>query len=49
MAGSAEFQIEGYDWTHLYDTAIPAIISQEAPAGMTTAMQENYRDQISLA
>jgi hypothetical protein len=32
MAGKAQFLLEGYDWTHLWDTDIPNIIEQEAPA-----------------
>jgi hypothetical protein len=49
MAGKAEFQAEGYDWTHLWDTDIPNIINQEAPAGMTSAAKAWFRSNIQLA
>jgi hypothetical protein len=49
MAGKAEYQLEGYDWTHLWDTDIPNLINQEAPAGMTAAFKQAYQNQMNLA
>jgi X-X-X-Leu-X-X-Gly heptad repeat protein len=48
MAGKAQFQAEGYDWTHLWDTDIPAMIAQAAPAA-TPAQQRNYQNMMNLA
>jgi hypothetical protein len=48
MAGKAEFQAEGYDWTHLWDTDIPAMIAQAAPAA-TQAQQRAYQNMMNLA
>ncbi len=49
MAGKAQFQLEGYDWTHLWDTDIPNIINQEAPVGMSAANRQAFRDKMNLA
>jgi len=49
MPGKAQFQAEGYDWTGLWLTDIPALISQEAPADMPAVVREGYRNQIELA
>ncbi len=49
MAGSPQLASEGYDWTHLVDTDIPMIIDDEAPAGMSNTMKEQFGDQIFLA
>jgi hypothetical protein len=49
MAGKGQFQAEGYDWTGLWTTDIPNLISQEAPADMHTAMRDAFRNQIDLA
>ena len=49
MAGKAEYQLEGYDWTHLWDTDIPAIIDQEAPIGMSTDSKQAFLNQMDLA
>lgn len=49
MAGTSQFASEGYDWTHLVDTDIPAIIDQEAPAEMSTALKTAFEDDIYLA
>lgn len=49
MAGKAQFQLEGYDWTHLWDTDIPNIINQEAPAGMPTALKTAFQNRMNLA
>jgi hypothetical protein len=49
MAGTSQFANEGYDWTHLVDTDIPAIIDQEAPAGMSTVGKDAFEDGIYLA
>jgi hypothetical protein len=48
MAGKGEFGVEGYDFTHLWDTDIPAIIAQAAP-GATAAQRQNYLNQMNLA
>jgi hypothetical protein len=48
MAGKGEFQAEGYDFTHLWDTDIPAMIAQAA-TGATTAQRRDYLNQMNLA
>jgi len=48
MAGKAQFQAEGYDWTHLWDTDIPAMIAQAAPAA-TPAQRRDYQNMMNLA
>jgi len=48
MAGKAEFQAEGFDFTHLWDTDIPAIITQAAPSA-SAAQKQNYQNQMKLA
>ncbi len=49
MAGKAEYQLEGYDWTHLWDTDIPNIINQEAPIGMPGVLTRTFMNQMNLA
>ena len=49
MAGKAEYQLEGYDWTGLWTTDIPNIINQEAPVGMSAALKQYLRGQMDLA
>jgi hypothetical protein len=49
MAGKAQFQLEGYDWTGLWSTDIPNIINQEAPIGMTTFQKQYYQGRMNLA
>ncbi len=49
MAGKAEFQTDGYDWTHLWDTDLPNIINQEAPAGMSSANKAWFLNSMDLA
>ncbi len=49
MAGKSEFLAEGYDWTHLWDTDIPAIISQVAPAGMPASLKTAFQNNMDLA
>jgi hypothetical protein len=49
MAGKAQYQLEGYDWTGLWTTDIPNIINQEAPIGMSAAFKQLYRNQMDLA
>ena len=49
MAGKAEYQVEGYDWTGLWSTDIPALITQEAPAGMSAQIKNWFRGQMQLA
>jgi hypothetical protein len=48
MAGKGEFLGEGFDFTHLWDTDIPAMIAQAAP-GATTAQKRDYLNQMNLA
>lgn len=48
MAGKGEFQSEGFDFTHLWDTDIPAMIAQAAPAA-TQAQRRDYLNQMNLA
>ncbi len=49
MAGRAQFQSEGYDWTGLWSTDIPNIINQVAPAGYTAAQKTAYYNSMNLA
>jgi hypothetical protein len=49
MAGTAQFEAVGYDWTHLVDTDIPIIIDQEAPTGMPTSLKNAFEEKINLA
>jgi hypothetical protein len=49
MAGTAQFAVEGQDWTHLVDTDIPAIIDQEAATGMPIAWKNAFEEDIFLA
>jgi hypothetical protein len=49
MAGTYQFMIDGYDWTHLVDTDIPLIIDQEAPAGMSTTLKDAFEEDVFLA
>jgi len=49
MAGKAEYEAEGYDWTGLWDGDLPTIISQEAPAGYTAAQELNFMNAMNLA
>jgi hypothetical protein len=49
MAGKGQFSHEGYDWTGLWSTVIPAIIDQEAPAGMSAAAKASFLAHMSLA
>jgi hypothetical protein len=48
MAGKGEFQSEGYDFTHLWDTDIPAMIAQATPSS-TAAQRQTYLNQMNLA
>ena len=49
MAGKAEFQTDGYDWTHLWDTDIPNMIKQEAPPFVHQLDLKTYQNQMDLA
>lgn len=49
MAGKAEYQGEGYDWTGLWTTDLPNIINQEAPAGMSSSAKNWFRGRMDLA
>jgi hypothetical protein len=48
MAGKAEFQAEGFDFTHLWDTDVPAMIAQAAP-NATPAQRQAWQNQMNLA
>jgi hypothetical protein len=48
MAGKAEFAAEKFDFTHLWDTDIPAMIAQAAP-GATAAQLRDYLSTMDLA
>ncbi|MBI5877689.1 MAG: serine hydrolase [Chloroflexi bacterium] len=49
MAGKAEYQLEGYDWTGLWTTDIPKIINQEAPPGMPGVLTQTFMSRMDLA
>ena len=49
MAGKGQFSHEGYDWTGLWSTDLPAIIDQEAPAGMSAAVKASFLAHMNLA
>ena len=49
MAGRAQFESEGYDWTSIWDSDIPNIINQVAPAGYTAAQKTAYQNAMNLA
>jgi hypothetical protein len=49
MAGRAQYESEGYDWTGLWSTDIPNIINQVAPAGTTAAQKAAYQSEMNLA
>lgn len=49
MAGRAQYDSEGYDWTGLWSTDIPNIINQVAPAGYTANQKTAYMNAMDLA
>jgi hypothetical protein len=49
MAGKAEYEAEGSDWTGLWDGDLPAIIAQEAPGGYTAAQELTFQNAMNLA
>jgi hypothetical protein len=49
MAGRAQYESEGYDWTSVWSTDIPNIINQVAPAGTTAAQKTAYMNAINVA
>jgi hypothetical protein len=49
MAGRAQYESEGYDWTGIWSTDIPNIINQVAPAGTTTAQKTAYQNAMNVA
>ncbi|MGB6691209.1 MAG: serine hydrolase [Terracidiphilus sp.] len=49
MAGRAQFESEGYDWTGVWDSDIPNIISEVAPAGTTAAEKTAYMNAMNVA
>jgi hypothetical protein len=49
MAGRAEYESEGYDFTGIWDNDIPKIINQVAPAGTTAAQKTAYMNAMNVA
>ena len=49
MAGKAEFLAEGYDWTSIWSTSIPAMVAAEAPSHATAAQRQSFIDNMDLA
>ena len=49
MAGRAQFESEGYDWTAVWSTDIPNIINQVAPAGTTAQQKQAYQNAMNVA
>lgn len=49
MAGRAQYEAEGYDWTGVWDTDIPNIINSVAPAGTTAAQKTAYMNAMNVA
>jgi hypothetical protein len=49
MAGKAEYQVDGYDWTDIWDSDIPDIITQEAPSDYTAAQKQAFQNAMNLA
>ncbi|HTX76547.1 MAG TPA: choice-of-anchor D domain-containing protein [Terracidiphilus sp.] len=49
MAGRAQYEAEGYDWTAVWDTDIPNIINEVAPAGTTAAQKTAYMNAMNVA
>jgi hypothetical protein len=48
MAGKAEYQAEGYDWTGIWSTTLPAMIKQEFPT-LPLAYVFLYMNKMDLA
>ncbi len=49
MAGKSEYQFEGYDWTGLWSTDLPAMIQQEAPLGAKKPLLNWFRSSMDLS
>jgi uncharacterized repeat protein (TIGR01451 family) len=49
FAGRGQFMVEGYDWTGIWDTDIPNMITAEAPAAMTTSQRQFLRNLMDVA
>lgn len=49
MAGKAQYQLEGADWTGLWSTDIPKIINAEAPLGMSGVQTQTFMSHMDLA
>ena len=49
MAGRAQFESEGYDWTSVWSTDIPNIINQVAPSGTTAQQKQDYYNAMNVA
>jgi hypothetical protein len=49
MAGRAQYESEGYDWTGVWSTDIPNIINQVAPSGTTAAQKTAYMNAMNVA
>jgi hypothetical protein len=49
MAGRAQFEAEGYDWTAVWDQDIPNIINAVAPVGTTSVQKTTYMNAMNVA
>jgi hypothetical protein len=49
MAGKAEFESEGYDFTGIWSPEVAQLISEEAPSGYTAAQEKTYQANMDLA
>ena len=49
MAGRAQFESEGYDWTSVWSTDIPNLIDKVAPAGTSAAQKQAYWNAMNVA
>lgn len=49
MAGRAQYESEGSDWTGIWDSDIPDIINEVAPAGTTGAQKTAYMNAMNVA
>ncbi len=48
LAGKSQFTAEASDWDHIWDTDIPNMIRQEAPAGTTAAQVAAFQAGMDL-
>ena len=49
MAGRAQYESEGYDWTSVWSTDIPNIVNSVAPAGTTAVQKMAYLNAMNVA